>query len=214
MFFYLQKNPSTIRQPEEDRGRDNYTMTGWVKLPRSMPVSRHISSLCSEAADSTYIRDVDIKTWATRPGNFHFLLVFRSLYCNITRTDLIIQCLHFIIERRWQKKNNVLFTKVRHNGRALSWLTVILVVGEEKAESNAILMSMCFICMHPWFSARRVSLVHSFCCLVAFYQSRKLSGETAKRGQNLNTLKSGQNIHVFVYIYWFIVGTYFAYLIL
>lgn len=75
-FFYIcficfcqQKNPSTIRQPEEDRGRENYTMTAWVELDRSKPISRHVSSLCSEAADSTYVRDADLKAWAEMPGN-------------------------------------------------------------------------------------------------------------------------------------------------
>lgn len=64
-------------------------MTGWVKLPRSMPVSRHIASLCSEAADSTYIRDVDIKTWATRPGSEYHLLIYFILHvtCYYTQTD-------------------------------------------------------------------------------------------------------------------------------
>lgn len=64
-----QKNPSTIRQPEEDRGRDNYTMTAWVDLTQSTPLSRHISNLCSEAPDATYIRDVDLKAWAEMPGS-------------------------------------------------------------------------------------------------------------------------------------------------
>lgn len=49
-------------------------MTGWVNLDRSTPISRHISSLCSEASDSTYIRDADIRTWATLPGKHISLL--------------------------------------------------------------------------------------------------------------------------------------------
>lgn len=70
LFVNSQKNPSTIRQPEDDRGRENYTMTGWVSLEGSTPISRHISSLCSEASDSTYMRDADIRTWATLPGKY------------------------------------------------------------------------------------------------------------------------------------------------
>lgn len=46
-------------------------MTGWVDLKRSTPVSRHIAALCAEASDSTYVRDADIRTWATLPGK-HF----------------------------------------------------------------------------------------------------------------------------------------------
>lgn len=64
-----QKNPSTIRSPEEDRGKENYTMTGWVLLDRAVPISRHIAPLCSEAQDSTYARDVDLKAWAELPGS-------------------------------------------------------------------------------------------------------------------------------------------------
>ncbi|EDS43566.1 out at first protein [Culex quinquefasciatus] len=63
-----QKNPSTIRSPEEDRGKENYTMTGWVLLDRAGPISRHIAPLCSEAQDSTYARDVDLKAWAELPA--------------------------------------------------------------------------------------------------------------------------------------------------
>ncbi|EAT45104.1 AAEL003578-PA [Aedes aegypti] len=64
-----QKNPSTIRTPEEDKGKENYTMTGWVVLDRASPISRHISPLCSEAPEATYARDVDLKAWAELPGS-------------------------------------------------------------------------------------------------------------------------------------------------
>lgn len=58
-----------MRTPEEDKGKENFTMTGWVNLERSSPISRHLSSICSEAKDSTYVRDVDLKSWAELPGN-------------------------------------------------------------------------------------------------------------------------------------------------
>lgn len=117
--FHHQKNPSTIRQPEEDRNRDNYTMTGWVKLSRSMPVSRHISSLCSEAAESTYIRDVDIKTWATRPGKFssffsplfYFFMVgvlleviYSTFYTNWSHNSM--SALHYRNVTLWTRRKN------------------------------------------------------------------------------------------------------------
>lgn len=70
---HLQKNPNTIRLPEEDRGRENFTMTAWVNLPRAAPISRHIYPLCTEALDSTYISNVDIKILATKPGNSRHL---------------------------------------------------------------------------------------------------------------------------------------------
>ncbi|XP_068085334.1 out at first protein [Anabrus simplex] len=63
-----QKNPGTIRTPEEDRGRENHTMEFLVDVPRSGVISRHIASLCGEAGDATYTRDQDIKLWASQPG--------------------------------------------------------------------------------------------------------------------------------------------------
>lgn len=47
-------------------------MTAWVNLERSAPISRHITSVCAEAKDSTYIRDVDLKAWAELPGTHLF----------------------------------------------------------------------------------------------------------------------------------------------
>ncbi|XP_053673625.1 out at first protein [Anopheles nili] len=64
-----QKNPSTIRTPEEDRGKENYTMTGWVLLDRATPISRHVAPFCVEAQEATYVRDVDLKAWAELPGS-------------------------------------------------------------------------------------------------------------------------------------------------
>lgn len=64
----LQKNPSTIRQPEEDRGWENYTMTARVNLDRSATISPHIKPLCAEAKDNTFVRDVDLKALAELPG--------------------------------------------------------------------------------------------------------------------------------------------------
>lgn len=64
-----QKNPSTVRIPEEDKGKETVTMTSWIHLNRSTPISRHLAGLCSEAADATYVRDVDVKLWAELPGS-------------------------------------------------------------------------------------------------------------------------------------------------
>lgn len=64
-----QKNPHTIRTPEEDKGRETYTMSSWVQLNRSLPITRHLQSLCAEATDATYVRDVDLKAWAELPGS-------------------------------------------------------------------------------------------------------------------------------------------------
>uniref|UniRef100_A0A182PV20 Out at first protein BRICHOS-like domain-containing protein n=1 Tax=Anopheles epiroticus TaxID=199890 RepID=A0A182PV20_9DIPT len=63
-----QKNPSTIRTPEEDRGKENYTMTGWVQLDRATPISRHVAPFCVEAQEATYVREADLRAWAELPG--------------------------------------------------------------------------------------------------------------------------------------------------
>nr|ACN94672.1 GA22098 [Drosophila miranda] len=64
-----QKNPHTIRTPEEDKGRETYTMSSWVQLNRSLPITRHLQTICAEAMDATYVRDVDLKSWAALPGS-------------------------------------------------------------------------------------------------------------------------------------------------
>ncbi|KAH8412682.1 hypothetical protein KR009_004496 [Drosophila setifemur] len=64
-----QKNPHTIRTPEEDKGRETFTMSSWVQLNRSLPITRHLQGLCAEATDATYVRGVDLKAWAALPGS-------------------------------------------------------------------------------------------------------------------------------------------------
>lgn len=66
-------------------------MTAWVDLDRSAPISRHLSSLCTEASDSTYVRDVDLKAWAELPGKF----IAFALYINIQRFPSFLYFLYF-----------------------------------------------------------------------------------------------------------------------
>lgn len=63
-----QKNPSTIRIPEEDKGKEILKMTSWVYINRSLPISKHLAGLCPEAIESTYIRNSDLKEWAELTG--------------------------------------------------------------------------------------------------------------------------------------------------
>lgn len=63
-----QKNPGTVRTPEEDKGRENYTMDYTVNLSQSTIISPHISELCFEAKDSSYTRHEDIQMWAISQG--------------------------------------------------------------------------------------------------------------------------------------------------
>lgn len=77
-----QKNPGTIRTPEEEKPRDNYTMDYTVDLSRSNIFSPHINDLCSEASEASYTRNEDIQMWAQTQGRFFScrLLVTRFLY--------------------------------------------------------------------------------------------------------------------------------------
>jgi len=54
--------------PEEDRGRHNLTMDLFIDVPRSSIISRHIAPMCTEAKDSTYTRQADVKMWAEQSG--------------------------------------------------------------------------------------------------------------------------------------------------
>ncbi|KAJ8681250.1 hypothetical protein QAD02_017037 [Eretmocerus hayati] len=64
-----QKNPGTIRVAEEDRGHANYTMDLFLDVAQSSAISKHISSICSDAADTTFTRLEDLKFWSQRPGS-------------------------------------------------------------------------------------------------------------------------------------------------
>lgn len=110
--YILQKNPSTIRQPEEDRGRENYTMTGWVEIERSTPISRHIQALCSEANNSTYVRDVDLKAWSELPGKFIAITkIFSLLFFLFFSFSLSYSC-HTPDDIENTKKKKYLGTKL------------------------------------------------------------------------------------------------------
>lgn len=69
-FLLFQKNPNTIRTPEEDRGKENYTMSGWLAVDKASVISRHIPGMCQEAGESTYVRDLDLRLWAEMPGKW------------------------------------------------------------------------------------------------------------------------------------------------
>ncbi|XP_054260599.1 out at first protein-like [Macrosteles quadrilineatus] len=64
-----QKNPGTVRTPEEDRGRENMTMELFVDVARAGVISRHVPVLCAEASDATYTRRADIDMWSQLPGS-------------------------------------------------------------------------------------------------------------------------------------------------
>ena len=60
----MQKNPGTIRQPEEDRGKEQHDLDLFVTLDMSSIISPHIKTMCGEAGNATYAREADLKAWA------------------------------------------------------------------------------------------------------------------------------------------------------
>ncbi|XP_065339300.1 out at first protein [Cloeon dipterum] len=64
-----QKNPSTVRTPEEDRGRQNTTMDGLLDLfAGAKSVSALLPTVCAEAKDATYAPLADLKIWSEHAG--------------------------------------------------------------------------------------------------------------------------------------------------
>lgn len=63
-----QKNPGTVRTPEEDRGRQNASMDALLEPAAAARISPHLPGLCAEAKDATYARLADLRTWATLSG--------------------------------------------------------------------------------------------------------------------------------------------------
>jgi len=63
-----QKNPGSIRSPEEDRGRDNQTFDSILSVEQSQWISPLIPSICDEAHHSTFVRSRDVQFWAAKKG--------------------------------------------------------------------------------------------------------------------------------------------------
>ncbi|XP_050299573.1 out at first protein [Anthonomus grandis grandis] len=63
-----QKNPSTVRVPEEDLGRVNHTMDYTVIIKHSGIISPFIREVCAEAAQASYTRFEDIMKWSNIHG--------------------------------------------------------------------------------------------------------------------------------------------------
>lgn len=58
-----QKNPRTVRVPEEQRAPEHLYMDVAVNYSRANPLSAHINNLCAEAMDAVYARESDVKHW-------------------------------------------------------------------------------------------------------------------------------------------------------
>lgn len=77
-----QKNPGTVRVAEEDKGHVNYTMDLFLDVSESKDISKHIATLCGEAAGSAYTRNEDIKQWIQRPGKQSINKLINELLSN------------------------------------------------------------------------------------------------------------------------------------
>ncbi|CAH1797438.1 unnamed protein product [Owenia fusiformis] len=56
-----QKNPSAIRHPEDDKGREPHQKDLLVNSERSHLLSPHINKICNDAKESTYTSEADLK---------------------------------------------------------------------------------------------------------------------------------------------------------
>ncbi|XP_071957859.1 out at first protein-like [Antedon mediterranea] len=59
-----QKNPGTIRTPEEDLGIEDHTMNLAIDPKKSSQFSKHIETMCAEAKTTTFTSVLDIKGWS------------------------------------------------------------------------------------------------------------------------------------------------------
>jgi hypothetical protein len=60
-FLYeLQKNPTAVRTPEEDKGLEEYMLNHVVNVDKFAMLSHHLNNICHDAVDSTYMKDTDL----------------------------------------------------------------------------------------------------------------------------------------------------------
>uniref|UniRef100_A0A0K8RD57 Out at first protein BRICHOS-like domain-containing protein n=1 Tax=Ixodes ricinus TaxID=34613 RepID=A0A0K8RD57_IXORI len=60
-----QRNPLAVREPEEERGREQLGMDLSVDLSRAEVISPHLAPLCKEGPHSTFAREADLRAWAS-----------------------------------------------------------------------------------------------------------------------------------------------------
>ena len=75
MILLLQKNPGTIRKPEDDKGLEMHQKDLLVDVDRARYISPYVPTMCQDAKDSTYAKDLDFKTVARSK----FALTVKSL---------------------------------------------------------------------------------------------------------------------------------------
>ncbi|XP_069110549.1 out at first protein-like [Argopecten irradians] len=75
-----QKNPTAIRQPEEERPPELHTMDTQVYQDRGGLISPHLTSTCSDAGESIYTKESDVRQWARVPGRAGLMGTVQKLY--------------------------------------------------------------------------------------------------------------------------------------
>lgn len=72
MLIYLQRNPGTIRQAEDDKGIDYNYMNLIIDIKKSSVISPHITNICANTSN-IFTRDIDIESFSKNKG---MLIVF------------------------------------------------------------------------------------------------------------------------------------------
>ena len=71
LMIYYQRNPGVIREAEETKEKEIYEMDLNIELQKSSIISSHLPTLCNDAVNSTFTREIDLRSWASSKGN-HF----------------------------------------------------------------------------------------------------------------------------------------------
>lgn len=77
----MQKNPGNIRTAEENRGVTNKTLGILLYVPKAYEISKHVTTMCADALDSTYTSYSDLELWSSSAGkeNIMYTLIMKKL---------------------------------------------------------------------------------------------------------------------------------------
>ncbi len=74
-FLLVQKNPGTIRNPEEDKGKEHIILDLNIHLEKASRISPYIYNICSEAKANIYSREQDVRAWSKGKRRGYWLWV-------------------------------------------------------------------------------------------------------------------------------------------
>ncbi|XP_022098558.1 out at first protein-like [Acanthaster planci] len=81
-----QKNPGTIRNPEEDKGEERLIMNLGVDVSLASRFSPWVLNVCSEAKGRIFTRDSDLKAWAAGNNATYTALLDATHSCPLFTT--------------------------------------------------------------------------------------------------------------------------------